>query len=219
MTDKGFKLSSGDKDFNNRVDDLFKSLDDVSTTLPSDGLVFDSSESNIKRSRDDNNITGQSIPSFSRNEEPFKRPTFNNIPRKKKFKGHHLPGYKSNPESWVKYDMRDTKVLDDLQNKEVALKLFSSMRNQKIEDNCSGTDDLEEKIVFKKPPPKKTSAADSSGSDMTPLPFDSIANRKFVENEYVVGTKKARKTKPKKNKEKDTKELKLSYLTFEDDEA
>lgn len=246
-----FRLSSSDKDFNSRVHGLLSCLDEVATDLPDDGLVFDNSASGKRknppgfdtmveptdgqskstgfRSSQVLDVSSGSFktPSTDENTGCFITPTQRNIPSKR-FKGNAkaTPGYLSCPEKWTKYDMEDTEVMNDAQNKRAALQLLADLREKKKSLTPEEVDnDDASKIVFKKPSHKQSqdSVMDVSSYEnvVTDMSGDFGGTKKIMMDEYVVGTKKtkAKKTNRPKNPlgSKKGDEVKLSYLSFDDD--
>lgn len=252
-TMSGFRLSSGDRDFNNRVDGLFSCLDEVATDLPAGGLVFDATPGKrqlLDAVADDDRAATYTSTGFRSSQAldvksgkfitpndvtssgSFITPTHRNIPHKKFKSGHspkNTPGYVAAPDKWTKYSMKDTEIMNDAQNKRAALQLLADLKQKK--ENNEPKDELCEdsgKIIFKKPRKNKQliieeDAMDESGSSNY-ISEDFGGPRKVMMAEYVVGTKKLKSKKPKPKStstvpKTNPNEVKLSYLSFEDDDC
>ncbi|KAF2365497.1 tumor suppressing sub-chromosomal transferable candidate 4 [Trinorchestia longiramus] len=223
-----FKLSSSDCDFNSRVNDLFSCLNSVETTLPEDGLVFESSTSGLFQ-RDKHGTLSSGSQSFDGN---FKRPNQSNIPQRKKLKNvggsTNTPDYELHPESWTCYSMRDTKLLNDEQNKKACLQLLSDLKQNKAAlENEDKFDECKDKIVFKKPSQKSGNLSDASDTrdEIQEVRSSAVASdvggtKKFVMEEHVVGVSKKKKRSDKSRKSRTDSvqdKVTLSYLKFDDD--
>lgn len=164
-----------------------------------------------------------------------------------RFRPHHkTPDYVKNPEAWTCYSIKSTKVLSDFENKNEGLKLMEELKTRRLEGEASELKDedspvcnesTENKIVFKKPTMSSKNIQNDAlndedngetSSQTQDRSLDAIfgGTRKLVQKEYEVGKSKI-KTKTKANKhdkedgasKKTSKEVKLSYLQFEDDEV
>ncbi|KAK7080600.1 hypothetical protein SK128_023832 [Halocaridina rubra] len=229
-----FKLHSEDSAFNNRVDALFSSLQNVAVDLelPSkrdfEDTGGDDSEASWGR------IGGQTGPKFRKSEgedsictvggsseQHFKVPV-GCPPRTLGGRGHvprkfgprnSTPDYVKNPQNWTRYSMKDTKVLSDGENKQVGLQLFGELRARRLEEEGKRDDTesdvadegLSDKILFQKPL-KQTGDEDEKESDHA----EATANEAFFG-----GTKKFRKQEYKVGKTKNKNKLK-SKAGFED---
>lgn len=236
-----FRLHSTDSDFNTRVDALFSSLQTAAHDL----------EPQLKRKHEDDDEQEEEGTEYGRERQSFRRPQ--GRPPQWRGRGggrgrgsfgprNSTPDYIKNPHNWTRYNMRDTRVLSDSENRRVGERLLADLearpdRDKTADQNmdCDEDDSTHHKIIFKKP--SASSAADTKGSksmeqdeeqeteeEMPNTEF--VGSKKFVMQEYVVG-----KTKPKSKDRlasqskvagvKETtgkKEVKLSYLMFEEED-
>ncbi|CAL4166383.1 unnamed protein product, partial [Meganyctiphanes norvegica] len=233
-----FHLTSVDKEFNNRVDALFSSLQTAETNL--EPLIKDN------KHEDEGNRNNHE-------ENTFKIPKGN--PRswrgQNRFRSHYkTPDYVKNPESWTCYSIKNTKILSDQENRDEGFKLMEELKTRQqgsetselqSEDSPACIETEENKILFKKPTDstkntqnyvKHNEGDDGQSSEIQARSIDAIfgGSKKLVQKEYEVGKSKSQnKLKTKKNVNVDTidddsskktyKQVKLSYLEEEDDEA
>lgn len=231
-----FKLQSGDTEFNTRVDALFSSLQTAAKDL----------EPQLKRKHEEDGEQEEEGTDDDREKQPFRRPQ--GRPPLWRGRGggrgrgiggprNSTPDYIKNPRKWTRYNMRDTRVLSDSENRREGLRLLADLEARTDKDKATEDQDMDfeedscPKIIFKKPSvsssiePKYSKSADDKEEEevMERLNTEFGGSKKFVMPEYVVGKKKP-KTKGKLTSEdKDTnerekKEVKLSYLMFEEED-
>lgn len=226
-----FRLQSGDSGFNSRVDALFSSLQTVAVDLEAQPRVTtEEDEGNEDRDRDVfRKPLGTAVGWRGRGGGPRGR-----APR------NTTPDYVKNPQKWTRYNMKDTQLLSDRENKQVGLELFDELRTRRIQEDenkegeCGVSDEggsEAPKIVFKKP--TKSADADIIDDQDDGDQPENLANayfggaKKLRMQEYVVG-KPSRKRSLKKNdssslgeavKESSNKQIKLGHLMFEDEEV
>lgn len=229
-----FRLHSSDLDFNTRVDALFSSLQTAAKDL----------EPQLKRKHEEEAEQEEEGMEDGRERQSFRRPQ--GRPPQWRGRGgsrgrggfgprNSTPDYIKNPQKWTRYSMRDTSVLSDSENRREGQKLLADLEARPDRDKTGENQDMDfedthPKIVFKKP--SASSAAETECSNSVELDeeaemFDTEfgGSKKFVMQEYVVGKKKPRsknklasQSKVASEKETVKKEVKLSYLMFEEED-
>ncbi|MPC29165.1 Protein TSSC4 [Portunus trituberculatus] len=228
-----FKLQSGDTEFNTRVDALFSSLQTAAKDL----------EPQLKRKHEEAEQEEEEIED-DREKQPFRRPQgrpplWRGRGGRGRGRGprNSTPDYIKNPQKWTQYNMRDTRVLSDSENKREGLKLLADLEARTDKDNAAADQDMDfeedpcPKIIFKKPSvssfiePKYSKSAEDKAEEevMEKLDTEFGASKKFVMPEYVVGKKKPKSKgkltdEDKVIEEREKKEVKLSYLMFEEED-
>ncbi|KAK4310645.1 hypothetical protein Pmani_017812 [Petrolisthes manimaculis] len=244
-----FRLQSGDTEFNSRVDALFSSLQTVAVDLHT------TQAQGTKRPHDDDDGDDNGDEA---NDGEFCKPQGMPPPwrgvrgRGRGIRGrgslgprNTTPDYIKNPSNWTRYNMKDTKVLSDRENKIEGLKLYNDLQSRRVEEeegggggggSGSGEDVSGEepeascdKIVFKKP--LKPATDMDTEMEEEPEQDESSADalfggpRKFKLPQYVVGKSKSKSKAKQENDEKEkddkaisSKEVKLGHLMFEEEE-
>jgi len=243
-----FHLSSGDKEFNNRVDALFGSLQTAETNLES--LIKDNKHEDCSdRDNPEEFPFKRPCDKVSSEEHAFKRPK-GNPPAWRGRQKDKTPDYVKNPDSWTCYSIKTTKVLSDHENRHEGLKLMEELKTRRLDSETTElqSEDLpaasvesgKNKVLFSKPTVLTKSAQNDSinnediagqSSEIQDRSLDAIfgGSKKLVQKEYEVGKSKIKmKSKTKKNvniddiddesSNKPAKQVNLSYLQFEDEE-
>ncbi|XP_063870111.1 U5 small nuclear ribonucleoprotein TSSC4-like isoform X2 [Scylla paramamosain] len=234
-----FKLKSGDTEFNTRVDALFSSLQTAAKDL----------EPQLKRKHEEEaeqEEEEEEETEDSREKQPFRRPQ--GRPPLWRGRGggrgrgrggprNSTPDYIKNPQKWTRYNMHDTHVLSDSENKREGLRLLADLEARTDKDKAVADQDMDTeedscpKIIFKKPSvsssiePKYSKPAEDKKEEevMEMLNTELGSSKKFVMPEYVVGKKKPKSkgklaSEDKVANEREKKEVKLSYLMFEEED-
>ncbi|GJQ70828.1 hypothetical protein Trydic_g754 [Trypoxylus dichotomus] len=203
---QSFKLTSTHKNFNDKQKDLFKELDKVNVMLSQSRT----SDVGDKKRSATSTLMQPSLKHLRGKESIFKRPE---IPLKRCLPSSKIPDFQKHPHKWTKYTLDDVKDEDisEIGNKRTAYAFLKELENRSSSKILDTMEIPPTKITFQK------SQLILSVDKEEKIAFK---NSKVVMPEYVVGQKMKRE---RKNREKRispiAKELTLTHLTAEDDEA
>nr|XP_053637400.1 protein TSSC4-like [Cherax quadricarinatus] len=183
-----FRLQSGDSGFNSRVDALFSSLQTAAVDLEPQLRSLSESRDDVTSGEGDKDVFGKPLTSVV---------SWRGRGRGASAARNSTPDYVKNPQKWTRYNMKDTKLLSDMENKQVGLRLFDELRKRRIhedgeeESKCDVTDegcsDQSPKILFKKPL-KPTDADVGDDDEPRDIADDFFGGAKKLRlQEYVVG--------------------------------